>query len=123
MALAFTAALFAAGAYAPSIPMSQQISQYNMALFQISDVIYTDMEAANNAQSGNAVWWSGVPAVPHPYNGSQLAVTIDSQNTSYYAAIMGPKVRNAVYLNEALYYLNQTLTLDAQYSETTIGTL
>ncbi|KAG1673068.1 hypothetical protein FOA52_013137 [Chlamydomonas sp. UWO 241] len=123
LACGFTAALFSAGAYAPSIPMSQTISQYNMALFEISNVVYTDMTVLNNAQSANAAWWSGVPVAPHPYNGSKLALTIAKQNTSYWGAIKGKVVRNAVYLDEALYYLNQTFTLDAQYSETTIGTL
>ncbi|KAG1674480.1 hypothetical protein FOA52_003085 [Chlamydomonas sp. UWO 241] len=123
LACGFCAALFSAGAYAPSIPMSQTISQYNMVLFDISDALYTDMEVLNNAQTSNTAWWSGVPAAPHPYNGSQLAVTITNQNSTYWSAVMGKSVRNAVYLNEALYYVNQTFTLDAQYSETTIGTL
>ncbi|KAG1675223.1 hypothetical protein FOA52_016253 [Chlamydomonas sp. UWO 241] len=123
LACGFTAALFSAGAYAPSIAMSQTISQYNMALFDISNVIYTDMEVLNNAQAGNTAWWSGAPVAPHPYNGSKLAITIDKQNSSYYSALQGKVVRNAVYLDEALYYINQTFTLDAQYSETTIGVL
>ncbi|KAG1680955.1 hypothetical protein FOA52_009914 [Chlamydomonas sp. UWO 241] len=121
LAIGFTAALFAAGAYAPSIPMSQTISQYNLALFEISNGMYTNMEVANNAQAGNAAWWTGAPVAPRPYNGSRLATTIDKQNATYWSAVKGKVVRNAVYLDEALYYLNQTFTLDAQYSETTIG--
>ncbi|KAG1675225.1 hypothetical protein FOA52_016255 [Chlamydomonas sp. UWO 241] len=52
----FTAALFSAGAYALSIPMSQTISNYNLALFDISNVIDTDTQVLNNVQAGNTAW-------------------------------------------------------------------
>eukprot|EP00955_Chlamydomonas_euryale_P076449 362664-Chlamydomonas_euryale.AAC.5 len=82
MALIFCAALFAAGAYAPSITMSQQLSDYNMAIYEISDEIYTGMEVLNDAQQGNAAWWTGSAAqvAPVPYNGSVLAGVINAQN-------------------------------------------
>ena len=120
LALAFTAALFSAGAYAPSIIQSNEIREFRMALYTEANDMYSIMNKANLAQQNNAVWWS--------QNGTKLNATISSSTTAYKKAMYEYDSKKGKYGSlkyisggQALFHFNQALDLQNQTSATTIG--
>eukprot|EP00955_Chlamydomonas_euryale_P080615 363443-Chlamydomonas_euryale.AAC.6 len=123
MAIIFCAALFAAGAYAPSITMSHAIQDYKTGLYSIANVIYGDMSELNLAEESNVNWWTGDAAMisPMPYNGSVLEEVIQDQNETFYSALIDDDQYQLMFPDQAFYYFNEAISLQSQYSTSTIG--
>ena len=126
LALAFTAALFSAGAYAPSIIQTNEIREFRMALYTEANDIYSTMNAVNNQYKNNTAWWNGTDV--QPYNGAKLNSLITNSSTAYKKAMYEYDSKKAKYGglkyiggDQVLFYFNQALDLQNQTSNTTIG--
>ncbi|GAX82464.1 hypothetical protein CEUSTIGMA_g9891.t1 [Chlamydomonas eustigma] len=125
LALAFTAALFSAGAYAPSIAMSNEIRDYRMQLYNEASSVFSALNATNMEYANNSAWWTNTEV---QINGSQLNATLQAESIALrkamykYDSIKG-KYGNKQYISnqQVLYYLNQALELQNETSVTTIG--
>jgi glycerol-3-phosphate dehydrogenase len=127
LALAFTAALFSAGAYAPSIAMSNEIRDYRMQLHNKASSVYNTLNATNMQYANDTTWWTSTEV---QINGSQLNATIQAESTFLRKAMFlydskKKKYGNKQYISnqQVLYYLNQALELQNQTSATTIGSV
>lgn len=131
LALAFTAALFSAGAYAPSIIQSDEIRDYRMALYAEASEIYSAMNKANLMLVNDSAWWNGSSRVPlvAPFNGKQLNATISQCNAAFSKAMLEfdskknkfTGAKRYISSEQVLFYFNQALSLQNLTVGTTIG--
>jgi sodium-dependent phosphate transporter len=84
------AALFSAGVYAPSLPMSQDLAYYRKQLLMTQDATLTAMSTNNNEWINDAQWWSGAVVLPMTANGSALVTKISDLQDSY-AGLRSPE--------------------------------
>jgi hypothetical protein len=84
------AALFSAGVYAPSLPMSQDLAYYRKQLLMTQDATLTAMSTNNNEWINDAQWWSGAVVLPMTANGSALVTKISDLQDSY-AGLLSPE--------------------------------
>ena len=118
LSLAFCAALFSAGAYAPSIIQTQQIASYRVTLLSAQEGLLQGINATNAQWAANATWWGGAVAAPMPYNGSTLPPYI-SKTLASIKRLKTPKQH--VSQDQVLYYVAQASALYQNYSITAIG--
>ncbi len=127
LALAFTAALFSAGAYAPSIIMSNEIRAFRSQLYAEANMIYGVMDSVNVANMNNTNgWWNSTEV--QPYNGENLSVAISNSKAAYQQDMFlldkkGKPTSTEKYISkdQVVYHFNQALYLYKQTSNTTIG--
>lgn len=121
LALAFTAALFSAGAYAPSIIQTNEIRAFRSALYNEANDVYLAMNATNMKLVNESAWWNA--------SGITLNATISKNSIAFKKAVFEYDSKKAKYTgnkryvsgNQVLFYLDQALTLQNQNSNTTIG--
>ncbi|KAG1676249.1 hypothetical protein FOA52_006467 [Chlamydomonas sp. UWO 241] len=129
LAIIFCAALFAAGAYAPSITMAAQMREMNNGVYAVTTDIYKYVNTTARVNMDNDTWWTAAPsswAAPfdaRPYNGSMLAYNANKSAYAFKSAI-GSNVagkRGYVFPELVLYYLNDAVEMNTTYSTTNIG--
>ena len=127
LALGFTAALFSAGAYAPSIIQTNEIIAFRSALYNEAAGVYQVINATNMQYVNQSDWWNGTAV--RPYNGNALNATIVRNSAAFKKAVFeydskkGKYTGNKRYISgpQVLFYLEQALLLQNQTSVTTIG--
>ena len=118
LSLAFCAALFSAGAYAPSITQTQQLAACRTSLLSAQEGVLEAIDATNAQWAANAAWVNGTVAAPMRYNGGALPRVI----TSTLASIQGLKApKKHVSTEQVLYYVAQASALYQNHSITAIG--
>jgi sodium-dependent phosphate transporter len=126
LALAFTAALFSAGAYAPSIIQTNEIIAFRAALYNEANDVYLAMNTTNMQHVNDTAWWNGTSA--QPYNGKTLNAMISKNSDAFKSAVFEYDKKKGKYTNkryisgpQVLFFLDQALSLQNQTSITTIG--
>lgn len=128
LGIAFNAALFSAGAYAPSIIMLNGLRDMRETAYFTGSTLYTQMSATNALNKNNAAWMNGTNLT---MNGSQLNALITKNADGFKRAIYEYDSKKKKYTGQKKYvssgrvgfYLNQAITLFNQTSNSTIGTL
>ena len=126
LALAFNAALFSAGAYAPSIVMLNDLRDLRGSMYYAGNQVYTQMAATNAQYKSSAAWMNGTNVT---LNGSQLNTLLTKNADAFKRAVYEYDSAKKKYTGLKRYvasaavgfYLNQALDLMNQTSTSTIG--
>jgi hypothetical protein len=118
LAATMCAALFSAGVYAPSLPMSQDLAFYRTHITEAADSTLASMNTANNEWVNDAQWWSGAVVAPMTRNGSTLLTKIASVKGKY-AAIIKPQAY--VGPDQVMYNFAAGMVLSDNYAMSAIG--
>eukprot|EP00798_Chlamydomonas_sp_ICE-L_P004399 gene4399-14523_t len=114
--LAFCAALFSMGAYAPSVIQTQQLRDIRKSIMETQMVIIKNI--SNTVWKSDPEWWVGKVASPLLYNGSRLGPKL---NSTYYnmKALINPS--KYVTIDQMMYYNFYAQQLVANYSVDGVG--
>lgn len=118
LSLSMCGALFASGAYAPSIYQTSDLNFYRTNILSAQQSVLTAVQRQNALWRNDATWWTGAVSSPMLYNGNQLNATIVKSQTAM-RALQSPKTYTSP--NQVMYYLAQTSALYANYSITALG--
>lgn len=118
LSMGFCAALFSAGAYAPSIIQSSAIRTYRTNLMAMQIETMKALNTTNYQYAKDVVWWNGTVASPMKQNGSRLVGAINSSINGM-KKLQTPK--KYVSEDQVLWYIAQSQWLFVNYSITAIG--